>query len=98
MKNIKAILAVLALTPVLVACGGEKPVEITNGFGQKMEVLCKADKIRFAPGQDGVDKSATEFRTVDEWVAIANKNTNGNSFVVGLTRGFYQAGIDYACK
>ena len=95
MKNLKAILAVLALTPVLVACGGEKPVEITNVFGQKMEVLCDAGQVRYMEGQGAAN---TEFATVDQWVEAARQESGDNPFTVGMARGYFQGAIDSACN
>ena len=97
MTNFKTVLALLALTPALIACGVEKPVEVTSPFGQKMEVLCKAQTARILPGQ-GAEEYTTQFQTTEEFVKTVSREEQGNPFAVGAAQGFWTGALNQACN
>ena len=97
MKSFKTVLALLALTPALVACGVEKPVEVTSPFGQKMEVLCKAQTARVVPGQD-VEEYSTEFQTVEQFVETVGREEQNNPFIVAAAKGLWAGALNQACN
>tara|TARA_R110001592_G_scaffold80079_2_gene238867 strand:- start:862 stop:1155 length:294 start_codon:yes stop_codon:yes gene_type:complete len=97
MKNFKTVLALLALTPTLIACGVEKPVEVTSPFGHKMEVLCEAQTARMIPGQD-VEEYSTTFQTVEQFRQTVAREENGNPFIIAASEGFWTGAIANACN
>ena len=96
-RTLTALASAVILAPALVACGAEKPVEVTSPFGQKMEVLCEAKEACILPGQ-GAEAYATEFQTTDEFVATVRREEKGNPFAVGMARGFWDGAINSACN